>query len=148
MSSNHTIAPEMAKTSFSTDLMNFLKPPHNTQKDDHLPTTPGAQYLSDSKTKSNGSSPSDVTMHDIPGEEEKMRKDLTDEERLNLVKVIAELSTDDLGTITRAADNVLPEDVALNQRFLSAALHPDKFKNKAEKQQAQLAFQRKIIIEK
>lgn len=85
-------------------------------------------------------------MHDFPGEEEKMRKDLTDEEQLNLVKAIAVLFTDDLDTITRTADNVLSEDVALNQRFLSAALHPDKFRNKVEKQQAQLAFQHKIII--
>lgn len=78
--------------------------------------------------------------------DEKMRKNLKHDELYCLVKTIAELPTDDANAVTRAADEVLPEDVALDSRHLSAAVHPDRFQNNNEKQMAHSAFQRKATM--
>ena len=88
---------------------------------------------------------SNLAEEGIPGEEEKMRKDLTTEERLKFVRAIAGLSSDDVSAVIRAADDALPEDVALNPKLLRATLHPDKFGD-ADKRQAEIAFQRKSVL--
>lgn len=74
-----------------------------------------------------------------------MRKDLTADEQLQFVRVIAGLSSDDVSTVIRAADDTLPEDVALNLKLLHTTLHPDKFGD-ADKQQAEIAFQCKSVL--
>lgn len=90
------------------------------------------------------SSVSNLAEEGIPGEE-KMRKDLTADERLQFVRAIAGLSSDDVSAVIRAADDALPEDVALNPKLLRATLHPDKFGD-ADKRQAEIAFQRKSVL--
>ena len=91
------------------------------------------------------SSVSNLAEEGIPGEEEKMRKDLTADEQLQFVRAIAGLSSDDVSAVIRAADDALPEDVALNPKLLRATLHPGKFGD-ADKQQAEIAFQRKSVF--
>ena len=61
------------------------------------------------------------------------------------MRAIAGLSSDDVSAVIRAADDALPEDVALNPKLLRATLHPGKFGD-ADKQQAEIAFQRKSVF--
>ena len=46
--------------------------------------------------------------------EGEIRRELSCEERLNVIKAIAGLLTDDPTVITKTADKVIPEDDALN----------------------------------